>query len=71
MFAFQVADCGEQAIAFSAIGFFKRPRAVRRFGRRLPRMDEAMKAGIGATIGSVIILVIMMLVLQAMPIGIG
>ena len=39
MFAFQVADYGEQAIAFSAIGFFKRPRAVRQFGRRGPRLD--------------------------------
>ena len=71
MFAFQVADYGEQAIAFSAIGFFKRPRAVRQFGRRGPRLDEAMKAGIGATICSIIILAIMVLVLHAMPIGIG
>jgi hypothetical protein len=71
MFAFQVAGCGEQAIAFSALGFLRRPRAVRQFVRRIPRMDEAMKAGIGATICSVIILAIMMLVLQAMPIGIG
>jgi hypothetical protein len=42
MFASQVAEYGEQAIAFSAIGFFKRPRAVRQFGRRGPRLDEAM-----------------------------
>jgi hypothetical protein len=71
MFASQVAEYGEQAIAFSAIGFFKRPRAVRQFGRRGPRLDEAMKAGIGATICSIIILAIMVLVLHAMPIGIG
>jgi hypothetical protein len=69
MFAFQVADYGRQA--FPAIGIFKRPRAVRRFGRRGPRLDEAMKAGIGATICSIIILAIMVLVLHAMPIGIG
>ena len=71
MFASQVAEYGEQAIAFSAIGFFKRPRAVRQFGRRGPRLDEAMKAGIGATICSIIILAVMVLVLHAMPIGIG
>jgi hypothetical protein len=71
MFAFQVADRGEPAIAFPDIGLLKRPRAVRQFGRRLPRMDEAMKAGIGATVCSVIILAIMMLVLHAMPMGIG
>ena len=71
MFASQVAEYGEQAIAFSAIGFFKRPRAVRQFGRRGPRLDEAMKAGIGATICSIVILAIMVLVLHAMPIGIG
>jgi hypothetical protein len=71
MFAFQVADYGEQAIAFSAIGFFKRPRFVRQFRRRGPRRDEAMKAGIGATICSIIILAVMVLVLHAMPIGIG
>ena len=71
MFAFQVADYGEQAISLAGIGFLKRPRVVRQFGRRRPRMDEAMKAGIGATICSLIILGIMMLVLQVMPIGIG
>ena len=71
MFVFQVADYGRQATAFPEIGIFKRPRAVRQFGRRGPRLDEAMTAGIGATICSIIILAIMVLVLHAMPIGIG
>jgi hypothetical protein len=71
MFAFQIAACGEQAIAFPGAGLLKRLRAVRQFGRRSPRIDEAMKAGIGATICSIIILAVMMLVLHAMPIGIG
>jgi hypothetical protein len=71
MFAFQVADYGEQAIAFPGAGLLKRPRFVRQFRRSGPRLDEAMKAGIGATICSIIILAIMVLVLHAMPIGIG
>jgi hypothetical protein len=71
MFAFQIADYGQQAIAFPGAGLLKRARAVRQFGRRGPRLDEAMKAGIGATVCSIIILAVMMLVLHTMPIGIG
>jgi len=69
MLAWQAAKLGEQVLP--DLTFFKQERAARQFGRRGPRLDEATKAGIGAAIGSVIIVAFMLLVLHALPVGIG
>lgn len=78
-----VAKLNGQAMAFPELTTFKRERGVRLgrdarlFGRRGPRqlaprhLDEALKAGIGATVCSVIILGLMLLVLQVFPLSIG
>jgi hypothetical protein len=73
-----VAKLNGQAMAFPELTVFKRERGIHRgrdarlFGRRGPRhLDEALKAGIGATVGSVIILGLMLLVLQVFPLSIG
>ena len=73
-----VAKLNGQAMAFPELTVFKRERGVRLgrdarlFGRRGPRhIDEALKAGIGATVCSVIILGLMLLVLQIFPLSIG
>jgi hypothetical protein len=71
MFAMLVAKLGEPTVLFPEMTFFKRERSVPQFGRRGPRMDEAMKAGIGAAVCSVIILAIMFVVLHALPVSIG
>jgi hypothetical protein len=78
MVALQVAKFAGQAMAFPDIAFFRREGVAftgqrgAGFGRRGPRhMDEALKAGIGATVCSVIILGLMLLVLQVFPVGIG
>jgi putative transposase len=71
MFAWQVAKLGEQAGIFDAPAASRRMRDVRQFDRRGPRLEEATKAGIGATIGSAIILAVMLVVLHALPVGIG
>jgi hypothetical protein len=71
MFAMLVAKLGEPTILFPEMTFLKRGRSVPQFGWRGPRMDEAMKAGIGAAVCSVIILAIMFTVLQALPLRIG
>ena len=78
MVAWEVAKLGGQAMAFPELSFGKRAGSARRgrsarlFGRRGPRhMDEALKAGIGATVCSVIILGLMLLVLQVFPLSIG
>ena len=78
MVAWQFAKLGGQAMAFPEFTFPKRePRArlgrkARLFGRRGPHhMDEALKAGIGATVCSVIIFGLMLLVLQVYPLSIG
>ena len=71
MFAMLVAKLGEPTILFPEMTFFRRARNVPQFGRRGPRMDEAMKAGLGAALCSVIILAIMFMVLHALPVSIG
>jgi hypothetical protein len=78
MVAWQVAKLGGQAMTFPELTFGKRERSGRRgrdarlFGRRGPHhLDEALKAGIGATVCSVIILGLMLLVLQVFPLSIG
>jgi len=71
MYGMLVAKLSEPTHLFPGNTFFKRERGVRQFGRRGPRMDEALKAGIGATVCSVIILAIMFAVLQALPVSIG
>jgi hypothetical protein len=71
MLAMLVAKFGEPTAIFPDITFFKREGDPRQFGRRGPRLDEAMKAGIGAAVCSVIILAIMFMVLHALPVGIG
>jgi hypothetical protein len=78
MVAWQVAKLGGQAMAFPQLTFPKRERGARvgretrLFRRRGPRhMDEALKAGIGATVCSVIIFGLMLLVLQVYPLSIG
>jgi hypothetical protein len=71
MFGMLVAKLGEPTDLFPQITFFKRDRRVPQVGRRAPRMDEALKAGIGAALCSVIILVIMFVVLQSLPVSIG
>ena len=54
MYGMLVAKLSEPTHLFPGNTFFKRERGVRQFGRRGPRMDEALKAGIGATVCSVI-----------------
>jgi hypothetical protein len=71
MFAWQVAKLGEQPGIFDAPAASRRMRDAREFDRGGPRLDEATKAGIGATIGSIIIVAIMLVVLHALPVGIG
>jgi hypothetical protein len=71
MFAMLVARLGEPTVLFPKMTLFKRERSVPQFGRRGPRMDEALKAGIGAAVCSVIILAIMFVVLHALPVSIG
>jgi len=78
MVAWQVAKLSGQAMAFPELTFRKRERGARLgretrlFHRRGPRhMDEALKAGIGATVCSVIIFGVMLLVLQIYPLSIG
>ena len=71
MFAMLVAKLGEPTVLLPDMTFFKRQHNVPQFGRRGPRMDEAMKAGIGAAVCSVIILAIMFMVLHALPVRIG
>jgi hypothetical protein len=71
MFAMLVAKLGEPMVLLPEMTFFKRERNGPQFGRRGPRMDEAMKAGIGAAVCSVIILAIMFVVLHALPVSIG
>jgi hypothetical protein len=70
MFAMLVAKLGEPTVLFPEMTFFRRARSIPQAGRR-PRMDEALKAGIGAAVCSVIILAIMLLVLHALPVSIG
>jgi hypothetical protein len=71
MYGMLVAKLGEPKELFPQIALFKRPRHLPQFRRGVPRMDEALKAGIGATVCSVIILTIMFAVLQALPVSIG
>jgi len=71
MFAMLVAKLDEPTARLPDVTFFRRARSVAQFGRRGPRMDEAMKAGIGAALCSVIILAIMFTVLHALPVHIG
>jgi len=71
MLACQAAKLDQRAIALPRPAFTERRRLARHFGRRGPRLDEATKAGIGAAIGSLVILAFVLLVLQAMPVGIG
>jgi hypothetical protein len=77
MVAWEVAKLGGQAMTFPELSFGKRARSAhgrdaQLFGHRGPRhIDEALKAGIGATVCSVIILGLMLLVLQIFPLSIG
>jgi hypothetical protein len=71
MYGMLVAKLSEPSELFPPIALFKRPPRAPQQGRRAPRMDEALKAGIGATVCSVIILTIMFVVLQALPVSIG
>jgi hypothetical protein len=78
MVAWEVGKLGGQAMTFPELTIFKRERSARfgrdarLFGRRGPHhMDEALKAGIGATVCSAIILGLMLLVLQIFPASIG
>jgi hypothetical protein len=80
MFAMLVGKFGEPTVYFHDISFFGRKRNAPQFGRKrnapqsgrsLPRMDEALKAGIGAAVCSVIILFIMFMVLHSLPVSIG
>jgi hypothetical protein len=71
MYGMLVAKLGEPTELFPQIALFKRPRPAPQSDRRGPRMDEALKAGIGATVCSVVILTIMFAVLQALPVSIG
>ena len=71
MYGMLVAKLGEPTDLFPRSALFKRARRAPQFGRRAPRMDEALKAGIGATLCSVVILAIMFVVLHALPVSIG
>ncbi len=41
------------------------------FGRRIHHMDEAMKAGLGATAFSVFILAVVLLAMHVLPVSAG
>jgi hypothetical protein len=69
MFAMLVGKLGEPTVYFHDISIFGRKRNAPQLRR--PRMDEAMKAGIGAAVCSVIILLIMFMVLHTLPVSIG
>jgi hypothetical protein len=71
MYGMLVAKLGEPTDLFPQRALFKRARRAPQFGRRAPKMDEAMKAGIGATLCSLIILAILFVVLHALPVSIG
>jgi len=71
MLAMLLGNPGEPAALLPDMTIFKRQRSAPQLGRPRPRMDEAMKAGIGAALCSVIILVIMFMVLHALPVSIG
>jgi hypothetical protein len=69
MFAMLVGKFSEPTVYFHDFSLFG--RKAPKLGRRGPRLDEAMKAGIGAAVCSVIILLIMFMVLHTLPVSIG
>jgi hypothetical protein len=71
MFAMLVGKFSEPTVYFHDFSLFGRKRDAPQLGRRGPRLDEAMKAGIGAAVCSVIILLIMFMVLHTLPVSIG
>ena len=71
MYGMLVAKLGEPTDLFARRALFKRARRAPQFRPRAPRMDEALKAGIGATVCSLVILAILFIVLQALPVSIG